>query len=259
MTYRWFAAFAIVSIVPAVQAAPAECTARSGPGTAALVELYTSEGCNSCPPADEWLRTLPAAGFGPERVVPLALHVDYWDYIGWKDPFASPAFSARQRELAAINRARVVYTPQVMLGGRDYRGWSARARFADDVRATNARPARAEIALGLREPQAGSFEVRASGSVPGREDRAEAALYLVAYENGLSNRVTAGENRGVTLHHDFVVREWWGPIVLDAAGGAELVRKVTVRGVANGGVAAFVQSRRTGEVLQALALPACRG
>jgi hypothetical protein len=258
MMYRWFAAFAILSIVPAAQAAP-ECTAKSGSGTAALVELYTSEGCNTCPPADEWLRKLPTAGFGPERVVPLALHVDYWDYIGWKDPFASPAFSARQRELSAINRARVVYTPQVMLGGRDYRGWSTRARFADDVRATNARPARAELALSLREPQPGSFEVQASGSVPGREDRAEAVLYVAAYENGLSNRVTAGENRGVTLQHDFVVREWWGPIALDAVGGVDLVRKVTARGVTNGGVAAFVQSRRTGEVLQALALPACKG
>jgi hypothetical protein len=259
MTYRWFAALAILSIVPAAQAAPAECTAKSGPGTAALVELYTSEGCSSCPPADEWLRKLPAAGFGPERVVPLALHVDYWDYIGWKDPFASPAFSARQRELAAISRARVVYTPQVMLGGRDYRGWSARARFADDVRATNAKPARAELALSLHEPQPGSFEVRASGSVPGRDDRAETVLYLAAYENGLSNRITAGENRGVTLHHHFVVREWWGPIALDAAGSVELVRKVSARGVTNGGVAAFVQSRRTGDVLQALALAACRG
>jgi hypothetical protein len=255
MTYRWFAAFAILSIVPIAQAA--ECTAKSGPGTGVLVELYTSEGCSSCPPADEWLRKLPAAGFGPERVVPLSLHVDYWDYIGWKDPFASAAFSARQRELAAINRARVVYTPQVIFAGRDYRSWFGGARFADDVRAINAKPARAEIALSLREAQPGNVEVRASGSVPGRDDRAEAALYVVAYENGLSNRVTAGENRGVTLRHDFVVREWWGPIALDGSGATELVRKVTARGVANGGVAAFVQSRRTGEVLQALALPAC--
>jgi len=256
--FRWFAALAMLSIVPAPQAAPAECAAKSGPGTAALVELYTSEGCNSCPPADDWMRKLPAAGLGTERVVPLALHVDYWDYIGWKDPFASPAFSARQRELAAINRARVVYTPQVVLAGRDYRGWSSRARFGDDVRAINAKPARAEIALRLREPQAGSFELRASGAVPKREDRTDAALYAVVFENGLSNRVTAGENRGATLHHDFVVREWWGPIALDAAGGAEIARRVTARGVTKGGVAAFVQNRRTGEILQALALPACK-
>jgi hypothetical protein len=256
MVSRWLA---LVALLPIVPAGALECAAKSGPGTAALVELYTSQGCNSCPPADEWLRKLPAAGFGPERVVPLALHVDYWDYIGWKDPFASPAFGARQRELAAVNRSRVVYTPQVLLGGRDYRGWSGRARFGDDVRAINRTPARAEIGLRLSEAQPGSFEVRVSGSVPGREDRAEAVLYVAAYENGLSNRVTAGENRGATLHHDFVVREWWGPIALDAAGGVELARKVTARGVAKGGVAAFVQSRRTGEVLQALALPACTG
>jgi hypothetical protein len=254
---RWFAMLAILSLIPTGQAA--ECTAKSGPGTAALVELYTSEGCDSCPPADEWLRKLPAAGFGPDRVVPLALHVDYWDYIGWKDPFASAGFSARQRELAAVNRARVVYTPQVLLAGRDYRGWSGRSRFADDVRAINAQPARAEIALGLRAPEPGSFEVRASGTVPKREDRGEAVLYLAAYENALSNRVTAGENRGAMLHHDFVVREWWGPIALDSSGGTEIVRKIAARGVAKGGVAAFVQSRRTNEVLQALALPACKG
>lgn len=256
MTPRWIAAVAMLSLVPTANAV--DCAAKSGAGTAALVELYTSEGCDSCPQADEWLRKLPALGFGPERVVPLALHVDYWDYIGWKDPFASPAFSARQRELAAVNRSRVVYTPQVLLGGRDYRGWSGKARFGDDVRAINAKPARAEVTLSLREPQPGSVEVQASGAVPGREDRAEAVLYVAAYANGLSNRVTAGENRGATLHHDFVVREWWGPIELDGGGGVELVRKVTARGVTNGGVAAFIQSRRTGEVLQALALPACK-
>jgi hypothetical protein len=256
---RWLAAAAILSIVPTAQSAAAGCTAKSGSGTAALVELYTSEGCSSCPPADEWLRKLPAAGFGPGHVVPLALHVDYWDYIGWKDPFASPAFSGRQRELAAIARGRVIYTPQVLLDGRDYRAWPSPARLAGDIRAINARPARAELALTLREPQPGSFEVQASGMVPRREDRADAALYVAVYENELANRVTAGENRGATLHHDFVVREWWGPVALDPAGATEVVRRLTASGVTRGGVAAFVQSRRTGEVLQALALPACKG
>jgi len=256
MLFRWFAALVVFSVVPASQAA--ECSAKSGPGTAALVELYTSEGCDSCPPADEWLRKLPAAGFGLDRVVPLSLHVDYWDYIGWKDPFANPGFSARQRELAAINRGRFVYTPQVLLAGRDYRGWSSRGRFTDDVKAVNAVPARAELALSLREPQAGSFEVRAAGSVAKLADRVDAALYVAVYENQLSNRVTAGENRGKSLHHDFVVREWWGPVALDSGGMAEIVRKVSASGVTKGGAAAFVQSRRSGEVLQALALPACR-
>jgi len=252
MLARLAAAAVALSIVPLVHAAPGECSARSGPGTAALVELYTSEGCDSCPPADAWLRKLPAAGAG--LVVPLAFHVDYWDYIGWKDPFASPAFSARQRELAGIARTRVVYTPQVVLAGRDYRGWASGARLATDVRAVNAVPARADLSLAL----AGA-EFRAAATVSKAGDRADAALYVAVYENGLANEVTAGENRGATLRHDFVVREWWGPVALDRAGAAELARKSAARGPAAGGVAAFVQSRRTGEVLQALALPACKG
>jgi len=254
MTHRLAAAFLAALAVSIVQAAPGECTARSGASTAVLVELYTSEGCDSCPRADRWLSSVPAAGFGTARVVPLALHVDYWDYIGWNDPFAQPLFSARQRELAAIARNRVVYTPQVVLGGKDFRGWPARTQFAEAVAAINATPARAAIALAIAEG-----EIRAQASVPRREDREDTALFVAVYENGLSSRVTAGENRGATLNHDFVVREWWGPLALDAAGSASLARPVGAPPLANGGVAAFVQSRRTGEVLQALALPACKG
>lgn len=250
MILRLAAAFMAASA--AAHAAPGTCTATSGAATAALVELYTSEGCDSCPPADRWLSALPKAGFGPDRVVPLALHVDYWDHIGWKDPFAKPLFSARQRELAAITQSRIVYTPQVVLAGRDYRGWPARSRFAEAVAAINATPARARVALTLE-----AAGLRAEAAVPRATDRADAALFVVAYENGLSSRVTAGENRGATLTHDFVAREWWGPIALDAAGAASLARPLGGQGRANGGVAAFVQSRRTGEVLQALALPAC--
>ena len=255
-----FAAAAVVaafSVVPLTHAAPGECSAKSGRGTAALVELYTSEGCDSCPPADAWLRKLPATGAG--GVVPLSFHVDYWDYIGWKDPFASPTFSARQREFAAITRNRVVYTPQVVLAGRDYRSWGSGTRFAADVQAINATPARATIALELAGSPPGSAELRVSAAVPKAEDRTDAVLYVAVYENGLANRVTAGENRGATLQHDSVVREWWGPIALDRSGTAELARRPAARAPVNGGVAAFVQSRRTGEVLQALALPTCKG
>lgn len=242
-----------------VQAAPGACAAQSGPATAALVELYTSEGCNSCPPADRWLSALPSAGFGPDRVVPLALHVDYWDYIGWKDPFAKPLFAARQRELAAIARSRVVYTPQVVLAGKDYRGWPARSRFAETVAAVNRTPARAAISLALEPYGSGAFEVTATASVQKREDREDAALFVAVYENGLSTRVTAGENRGATLQHDFVAREWWGPLALDSSGAATLTRSVEAHAVHKGGVAAFVQSRQSGEVLQALALAGCVG
>lgn len=235
----------------------AGCSARSGAQTTAFVELYTSEGCSSCPPADRWLSALRAGKPAPDRLVPLSLHVDYWDFIGWKDPFAKRQFSARQRELATIARSRVVYTPQVVLAGKDYRGWSSSARFAAEVAAVNATPSRARINLALMAPAAGATGLRASASVPSPADRESAALYVALYENGLSNRVSAGENRGATLGHDYVVRDWWGPLSFDGGGNAALERSLDAQRLARGGIAAFVQSRRTGAVLQALALPAC--
>src|SRR5512139_200416 len=112
--------FALLALA-AASAQAMQCSARSPATTTALVELYTSEGCDSCPPADRWLSSLGAKGYAPDRVVPIALHVDYWDYIGWKDPYARQAFSARQRKMAALARASLVYTPQVLLQGRDFR------------------------------------------------------------------------------------------------------------------------------------------
>jgi hypothetical protein len=99
--------------------------------------------------------------------------------------------------------------------------------------------------------------LHAAAAVPAPAHREGAALYVATYENGLVNRVGAGENRGATLNHDFVVREWWGPFALDGAGEAALERVLPAPPLARGGVAAFVQNRRTGDVLQALALPAC--
>jgi hypothetical protein len=257
MTRQIAAAVLALLTATGAHAQAGACTATSGPGTSALAELYTSEGCSSCPPADRWLSTLRSSGAGPGRLVPLALHVDYWDYIGWKDPYARSQFSARQRELAAAARSRVVYTPQVMLAGKDYRGWSSRERFAREVAAVNAAPARAHITLALAQGAAGATALRAAASVPGAGDRADASLYVARYENGLSSRVSAGENRGATLTHDHVVREWWGPLTADAAGNLAFERALD-NPPAQGGIAAFVQNRRTGEVLQALALPNCR-
>src|SRR5262252_11113752 len=136
-------------------ASAAECSAYTGPRTTALVELYTSEGCDTCPPADRWLSSLFSRGFRPDQVVPLSLHVDYWDYIGWKDPFGKSEFSARQRKLAAMRRPVIVYTPQVVLQGQDFRRWAS-DEFTEEVSRINARAARARIALAIRsvEPKA---------------------------------------------------------------------------------------------------------
>ena len=103
---------------PTLAAAPA-CSARSGALAPTVVELYTSEGCNSCPPADRWLSRLKA----DPAVVALAFHVDYWDRLGWKDRFASPLYTQRQAQQQSISGARFSYTPQVIVDGVDRPDW----------------------------------------------------------------------------------------------------------------------------------------
>jgi hypothetical protein len=242
-------------------AGAAECKAASGPGTAALVELYTSEGCSSCPPADRWLSSLAGGSQVPGRVVPLALHVDYWDYIGWKDPYAKREFSLRQRKLSQLQKMALVYTPQVLLQGRDFRGWGTPA-FDAAVAKITALPARASISLAVRHASGRGLEVEAAAELSDASQKADAALYLAAYENRLSSRVTAGENRGRTLAHDYVVLEWQGPFAFGPEARILERRELALLPRAapgSSGVVGFVQDRRTAEVLQALMLPACPG
>ena len=228
----------IVFLLCAGPGAAAQCVSRSGPGTAALVELYTSEGCSSCPPADRWLATL-GQRYAPGRVVPLALHVDYWDYIGWKDPYAKREFSLRQRKLSQLQRMALVYTPQVLLQGRD---WGlGTSGFDEAVARINAQPAKAGLTLELLRADANGLHVEASAEVAG--PAGDAVLYLAAYQSRLESRV---------------VLEWLGPIRI----AQRLVERHTLpllpgAAAANSGVAAFVQSRGTGEVLQALLRSAC--
>jgi len=243
---------------PLAQAA--QCTAKSPATTTALVELYTSEGCDSCPPADRWLSSLGPRGYAPDRVVPIALHVDYWDYIGWKDPYAKQAFSARQRKMASLARAAMVYTPQVLLQGRDFRGWGAGA-FEREVAKINAQSAKVQISLLLDTAQKDAFAVEAGIDVEKGVAPQDLALYLGAYENKLVSEVKAGENRGRTLPHDYVVLQWAGPFEFKGVKLSERQRlPLLPKAVAaNSGVVAFVQNKASGEVLQALMLPACPG
>jgi hypothetical protein len=243
-----------------VDARAAQCRAESPRTTVALVELYTSEGCDSCPPADRWLSSLGERGYAPDRVVPIALHVDYWDYIGWKDPYAKQAFTARQRKMASLARAAIVYTPQVLLQGRDFRRWGTGA-FDQEVARINAQPAKARISLLLERHRPGAFDIEAAAELLEPGLRAEPVLYLGAYENKLVSQVKAGENRGKTLAHDYVVLQWAGPFTFQGRTAASrqalplLPRAVP----GHSGVVAFVQDRVTGEVLQAVMLPACPG
>ena len=252
--------FAIGSLVAACWAAlPASgfaaCEARSGPSTAALVELYTSEGCSSCPPADQQLSRLRQALDAAAEVVPLALHVGYWDYIGWKDPYAQASFGDRQSWLVNANRHRTVYTPQFFIGGAELRSW--RGALHDEVQRVNAQPAKAEIRLKAGLAANGALTLRAEATARAGTD--PAALYLAVTESGLVSKVMRGENAGVTLAHDHVVRAWIGPIPL-VGGAARVQREIALPAAWNRaqlGLVAFVQNERSGSVLQAVGAQQC--
>ena len=234
--------------------------ASSGPATVSIAELYTSEGCDSCPPADKWFSSLNVKTDG---VVPLAFHVDYWDYIGWKDRFANAAYAERQRESVRRQGGRTSYTPQIMVNGQDQRIWSDQSRFSSSLQAISARTPRANLALEF-SPVAAGLDITLTATLPQVPDRADAAVFVAITENNLSNRVTAGENRGVTLKHDHVVRALYGPLSGEASGRAEgkliVKRPITLaqdwkRGDLS--LVTFVQNLRTGEIYQALSTPLC--
>ncbi len=179
------------------QGAAPTCQARSGPQAPTVVELFTSEGCSSCPPADRWLSTLK----GRPDVLALSFHVNYWDRLGWPDRFASSEFTERQYAQSRRDGSAQVYTPQVVVNGSDWRGWPGLPK------AGSAAP------VSLRLARNGDQVLAEVG--PSATPQALGGYWAVL-EDGHSSKVRAGENAGETLRHDHVVRllrpvaEWAG-------------------------------------------------
>jgi hypothetical protein len=248
---------ASLTVAPNVRA---ECSARSDNSTTALVELYTSEGCSSCPPAERWLNSLSRAGFASGQVIPLAFHVDYWDYLGWKDSFALPRHGQRQKRGAQRRQASTIYTPQVVVAGRDYSGWRHRSAFEHTVQGINASPARVKLILTIEGMVPTRINVSGVLNFNDPQQRAVSDIFLAVYESGLSTRVDRGENAGRRLAHDFVVRHLLGPIPADELDNDSFKRSLVLEPQWQRnklGVAAFVEDRRSGEILQALSLAPC--
>ncbi|MEM8817382.1 MAG: DUF1223 domain-containing protein [Pseudomonadota bacterium] len=161
----------------------------------ALLELYTSEGCSSCPPADRWLS---ARRDDPElwkSYVPLAFHVDYWNYLGWKDRFAQPAYSDRQRRYIEEDAARVVYTPGFFSAGKEWLGWR------------NGRGVQAGDGDGGALTATVLDGAVAIHYVPATDARGGFEINVALLGMGIESEVAAGENRGRRLQHDFIVLE----------------------------------------------------
>jgi hypothetical protein len=215
--------------------AQTQCEVKTGARVTPVIELYTSEGCSSCPPADRWLSTLKG-----QPVVAQAFHVGYWDYIGWVDRFATPAHTARQRDLAALNNLRSIYTPQVLRNGRDWRDFSTAVAGGAMARAA------------ITVQRIGSTEAYEARVTPGTDVKQWQAYWTVT-EHGYNSKVKAGENSGEFLQHDFVVRQY---VPLGRYEGANTVRLGAIPAVAGHSrqVNLVVTDPATGDTLQAASL-----
>jgi hypothetical protein len=207
----------------------------------AVVELYTSEGCSSCPPADRWLSTLKTR----DGVLALAFHVSYWNHLGWLDRFATAETTARQHQIRAALGNAYVYTPQVLVNGQDERGWRGRS-----ARSLPGLPAKGAPALRL---------TRKGDEVTARIEASHVPQTLAGYwavlADGLSSKVTRGENVGETLRHDHVVSHYQ-PVAPWSSAQAHRLR-LHWPAVQGQRVAFVVTDRSGGRPLQALDLT-CR-
>ncbi len=217
--------------------------AKSGPHVTPVLELYTSEGCSSCPPADRWLAELVNLPRTELDVLALAFHVDYWDYIGWKDEFADPRFTQRQRALAVANRQQTIYTPGFFVDGVEARGTRS---IIDRIRTANQTPAPIDLELELQR-SGERIDLQLSHAATGTN---RFKVQFIVFEDQLSNQVQAGENAGRKLDHQRVVRYLSQdlPLVNTAQHQIELDEQWDA---ANLGVAAIVRNHQD-EYLQSV-------
>ncbi len=242
-----YAAVSILLFATTADVTAAEgCVARSGLRTMPLVELYTSEGCSSCPPADRWL----SEQIGHAQANFLAFHVDYWDDIGWPDRFASAQYSQRQRKRVEAVGQRTVYTPQVMMGSSVQVSWRNPMAWRKSVELAR-QPSAAALTIHLKRTELG-WHANLGAARVGDSAAAGAQLWMARYVDAQSSDVRAGENRGVKLRHDRVVRQLSGPWPLPGSGA--LPRQIELpKEPEPWGITAFVQDSH-GVVLQSLSL-----
>jgi hypothetical protein len=166
-----------------------------------VLELFTSEGCSDCPPADALLAQLANQNPAGTEIIPLGFHVDYWDELGWRDRFSSRQFSWRQEQYRARFGNESVYTPQMVVNGRFESVGSSSAKILSAIARQTDGVKPAQVTISQSTPQA--LSVRVAGA-----PQSSAEVYLAITEDDLSTNVGAGENRSRTLHHTAVVREF---------------------------------------------------
>jgi hypothetical protein len=217
-------------------------TFESGETQSTLIELFTSEGCSSCPPAEKWLSALKSNQDLWKKIVPVAFHVDYWDRLGWRDRFAKPEFTSRQQRYAAAWGGDSVYTPGFVVNGKEWRSWSV----GNVTLASSTKVGVLRLSLGGGGKLSATF-------VPATTQSGALALNVALLGNDLESDVKRGENSGRKLRHDFVVLQlaksemtnqgnlWTGTVLLSSNAGTD---KATA-------LAAWVKSGETAPPIQA--------
>jgi hypothetical protein len=186
-----------------------DASARPASSGAVVVELFTSQGCSSCPPADRLLSTLgPPLRDGGPVILPLAFHVDYWNDLGWADPMSTPAWTERQQRYAAAMRGGRVYTPQLVVQGSAHVVGSRGRSVADAIAAATAVPP--VVAHAQRDGDA--IVVDADG-VTGAD------VFVAVTEDGIATQILRGENAGASARDDHVVRAFARVVAAGARSG----------------------------------------
>jgi hypothetical protein len=222
---------------------PAATTFESSEAQATLIELFTSEGCSSCPPADAWMSQLKSRGDLWKAIVPVAFHVDYWNHLGWRDRFAKAEFTERQRRYAGTWRSESVYTPSFVVNGGEWRSWFGNRTL----------PAASSAKIGkLRATLTSGTEVAAT-FVPESTQPQRLQIHAALLGVNLESDVKRGENSGRRLHHDFVVLQLaTGQMIADAnrwAGSTSFPKESS--GEKPGAFAAWITAGEVGQIIQA--------
>jgi hypothetical protein len=236
---RWGLTIWLPFFAGAVNAA---CIVQSPQTQQRVIELYTSEGCSSCPPADQWMSLIK-----PQAAIALAFHVDYWDSSGWRDRFDSPRYTARQRDLLGRN-GQTIYTPEVALNGKEWRAWSSGI-----MPKAEPAPSASIPSLSLQVEAGNPVQLTLQTQLGTNQNDQTWRAYFAITEDDLHTAVKAGENRGKELKHDHVVRAFGGPYALDKASTKlEFPADLSIQ---NATVVAFVQNTETGVIAQAVQQP----
>ncbi len=232
--------FRIISLIASMAiavSAHAACTAQSGKDSPHLVELYTSEGCSSCPPAEKWMSSLvPKPDF-----VGLEFHVDYWDSSAWRDPYDNKAYTKRQQALVKGVKGAQPYTPQIWLDGGLWNNWP------------NGTPPAGYSGVQPHLQVDANVSDSVNAHITTDMDRGRQRFYVALTENGLGTTIRGGENKGRTLAHDQVVRAFAGPF--DDAQADVTLKLPDKADLSKTSIVAFVQSENGGDVSQVVRLP----